>query len=101
MNGPSQVIYSATHWLRTWNILQKPGVRDTVLASCRRLEQVLQECFPRLMGGGLVLGLISSSVWEFLFFFLDLFDRVHHGMQKPGVAFKEVVLSRCDLLEFQ
>jgi hypothetical protein len=53
------------------------------------------------MGGGLVLGLISSSVWEFLFFFLDLFGRVHHGMQKPGVAFKEVVLSRCDLLEFQ
>jgi hypothetical protein len=50
MNDPSQVIYSATHWLRTWNILQKPGVRDTVLASCRRLEQVLQECFSQAHG---------------------------------------------------
>jgi hypothetical protein len=30
---PSQVIYSATHWLRTWIVLLKPGARDTILTT--------------------------------------------------------------------
>jgi hypothetical protein len=37
----SHVIYSAIHWLHTWTILQKPSTWDTVLATCRHLEQVL------------------------------------------------------------
>jgi hypothetical protein len=41
----SQVIYLDIHWLCIWTVLQKPGTRDTVLATCQRLEQVLQECF--------------------------------------------------------
>jgi hypothetical protein len=46
----SQVIYSVIHWLHTWTILQKPGSRDMVLATCRRLEQVLRECFSQAHG---------------------------------------------------
>jgi hypothetical protein len=44
--------------------------------------------FPRLMGGGLVFGLISARVWEFLFLlsFFDSFGRVHRGMQRSGVG---------------
>jgi hypothetical protein len=43
------------------------------------------------MGGGLVFGLISARVWEFLFLlsFFDSFGRVH----RREWAFKEVVLS--------
>jgi hypothetical protein len=48
--SPSQVIYSVIHWLRTWNILQKPGSRDMVLATCRRLEEVLRVCFSQVHG---------------------------------------------------
>jgi hypothetical protein len=48
--SPSQVIYSVIYWLRTWTILQKSGARDTVLATCRRLEQVLRECFSQAHG---------------------------------------------------
>jgi hypothetical protein len=42
---PSQVIYSAIHWLRKWTILQKHGARDMVLPTYRCLKQVLRECF--------------------------------------------------------
>jgi hypothetical protein len=45
-----KVIYSATHWLHTWIVLQKHGARDMVLATCRRLEQVLRECFFQAYG---------------------------------------------------
>jgi hypothetical protein len=48
--SPSQVIYSVIHWLRTWTILQKPGSRDMVLATCRRLEEVLRVCFSQAHG---------------------------------------------------
>jgi hypothetical protein len=35
-----QVLHSATHWLCTWVVLQKPIFRESVLATCQRLEQV-------------------------------------------------------------
>jgi hypothetical protein len=40
------------------------------------------------MGDGLVFGLISARVWEFLFLlsFFDSFGRVHRGMQRSGVG---------------
>jgi hypothetical protein len=44
---------------------------------------------------------VLGSFVSFSSLFLDLFGCVHLGMQKPGVTFKEVVLPRCDLLEFQ
>jgi len=30
--SPMQVIYLVTHWLRTWAILQKPYLQDTVVS---------------------------------------------------------------------
>jgi hypothetical protein len=48
--SPSQVIYLAIHWFRTWIVLQKHGAWDTVLATCQRLEQVLWECFSQAQG---------------------------------------------------
>jgi hypothetical protein len=65
--SPLQVIYSAIHWLCTWTVLQKSGARDTILATCRRLEQVLHECFPRLMCDGLVFGLDTTRVWDLFY----------------------------------
>jgi hypothetical protein len=50
VHSPSQIIYSAIHWFRIWIILQKHGMRDKVLATWRRLEQVLRECFSQAHG---------------------------------------------------
>jgi hypothetical protein len=49
VSSPSQVIYSAIHWFRTWIVLQMHDARDTVLATCR-LEQVLRERFSQAHG---------------------------------------------------
>lgn len=42
-----QVVFSIIHWLRTWVILQKPGLRDLVIAGCLHLKQVVRECFTQ------------------------------------------------------
>jgi hypothetical protein len=35
--SPVQVMYFVTHWLRTWAILQKPDLQDTVTAVSQQL----------------------------------------------------------------
>jgi len=43
--SPVQVIYLVTHWLRTWVILQKPDLQDTVVAVSQQLMQVAKDFF--------------------------------------------------------
>ena len=45
-----QVIYSTTHWLRTWAILQPPTLQDVLIAASHFLEQVVKEFFVRAHG---------------------------------------------------
>ena len=45
-----QVIYSTTHWLRTWPILQKPTSHEVVVAASQSLAQVAKEFFTRAHG---------------------------------------------------
>ena len=52
---PLQIIALAARWLRTWSILHKPGLQDTIVVVLRRLDQVAQEFFD------LVYGLIVSN----------------------------------------
>jgi len=40
-----QVIYSTTHWLRTWSIRQKPTSQEVVVAASQFLAQVAKEFF--------------------------------------------------------
>jgi len=40
-----QVIYSTTHWLRTWAILQKFSLRDKLVAASHFLAQVAKFFF--------------------------------------------------------
>ena len=40
-----QVIYSTTHWLRTWAILQKHTLQDKLVAASRFLEQEAKDFF--------------------------------------------------------
>jgi hypothetical protein len=40
-----QVIYSTTHWLRTWSILQKSTSQEVVVAVSQFLAQVAKEFF--------------------------------------------------------
>ena len=40
VSSPLQVITLVTRWLRTWAILHKPGLRDTIVVLSRRLDQV-------------------------------------------------------------
>ena len=58
-----QVIYSTTHWLRTWAILQKHTLQDKLVAASRFLEQVAKDFFlSGHMGGDLVLELTVINV---------------------------------------
>ena len=57
-----QVIYSTTHWLRMWAILQQPTSQDTLVAASHFLAQVVKIFLPRHMGGGLVIGLAIINV---------------------------------------
>jgi hypothetical protein len=50
-----QIIYSVTHWLHTWAILQKPNLQDTIVAVSHQFTQVAKDFFsPKHKGGGLV-----------------------------------------------
>ena len=40
-----QVIYSTTHWLRTWAILQKYTLQDKLVAASHFLAQVAKDFF--------------------------------------------------------
>jgi hypothetical protein len=40
-----QLIYLVTHWLRTWAILHKPDLQDTVVAVLQQLKQVAKDFF--------------------------------------------------------
>jgi hypothetical protein len=63
------VLHLAIHWFRSWAMLQKPIFQEMVLATCQRLEQLVKEFFlPRLMGGDLVLILITIRVSGLLVF---------------------------------
>ena len=58
-----QVIYSITHWLRSWAILQKHTLQNKLVAASHFLAQVGKDFFlSGHMGGGLVLGLTVISV---------------------------------------
>ena len=41
----SHVIYSTTHWLRSWAILQKPTLQDKLVAASHFLAQVAKDFF--------------------------------------------------------
>ncbi|PNT68758.1 hypothetical protein BRADI_3g44865v3, partial [Brachypodium distachyon] len=44
--GPGYgVLYSCTHWLRTWSILLKPADRQLALMACNQLKQVGRDIF--------------------------------------------------------
>jgi hypothetical protein len=60
-----QVLHSATHWPRTWVVLQKPIFRESVMAICQRLEQVARMFFSRAHGGDLVFGLVTTKCLVF------------------------------------
>ena len=45
-----QVIFSITHWLRTWAILQKPTTQDSVVAASQCLAQMAKDFFTRAHG---------------------------------------------------
>ena len=45
-----QVIYSTTHWLHTWAILQPSTSQDVLVAASHFLEQVAKEFFVRAHG---------------------------------------------------
>jgi len=65
-----QVIYSSTHWLCTWTILQKLTLQDKLVAASHFLAQVAKDFFsPGHMGGGLVLELtviiVEGSISNF------------------------------------
>jgi hypothetical protein len=47
---PVQVIYLVTHWLRTWAIMQKPDLQDTVVAVSQQLTQVAKDFFSQAYG---------------------------------------------------
>ena len=57
-----QVIYSTTHWLRMWGILQQPTSQDTLVAASHFLAQVVMIFFAQAYGGGLVIGLAIINV---------------------------------------
>ena len=59
-----QVIFSTTHWLRTWAILQRPSSQEVlVVTSLFFFGSGGQGFFlPGHMGGGLVLGLTAIRV---------------------------------------
>ena len=64
-----QVIYSSTHWLCTWTILQKLTLQDKLVAASHFLAQVPRIFSPGQMGGGLVLELtviiVEGSISNF------------------------------------
>jgi len=43
--SPVQVIYLVIHWLRTWAILQKPDLHDTLVAVSQQLAHVAKDFF--------------------------------------------------------
>ena len=61
-----QVIYSTTHWLRSWAILQKHTLQDKFVVASHFLAQVANDFLPGHMGSGLVLGLTVISVEGYL-----------------------------------
>ena len=60
-----QVIFSTTHWLCTWAILQRHTSQDILVAASHFLTQVAKDFLPGHMGGGLVLGSTVISVLGF------------------------------------
>ena len=42
-----QILFRATHLIRTWAILHKEEDRDTIVAACRALESIAMEIFAR------------------------------------------------------
>ena len=61
-----QVIFSTTHWPRTWAILQRHTSQDILVVASLFLGQVAKNFFPRHMGGDLGLELTVISVSGFL-----------------------------------
>ena len=49
-NSFLQVIYSTTHWLRTWATLQKHTLQDKLVAASRFLEQAAKDFFAQAHG---------------------------------------------------
>jgi hypothetical protein len=45
-----QVIFTTSHWLRTWSILQQPSSRDSLVAASQCLVQVAKAIFARAFG---------------------------------------------------
>jgi len=49
-SSPLQVIYSISHWLRTWAVLEKEDLQTTVVEASRSLVQVAKDFFSRAHG---------------------------------------------------
>jgi hypothetical protein len=45
-----QVIFTTSHWLRIWSILQQPSSRDSLVAASQCLVQVAKAIFARAFG---------------------------------------------------
>jgi len=89
-----QVIFSTTHWLCTWAILQRHTSQDILVAASHFLTQVAKDFLPGHMGGGLVLGSTIISVLEFL-------SNIYWLCALPAETgnFQDDVSPRCILLE--
>ena len=50
ISSPLQVIYTIAHWLRTWVVLQKVELQDTVVAASQSLLRVVTDYFTQARG---------------------------------------------------
>jgi hypothetical protein len=60
--SPLQVIFTVAQRLRAWAVLQRQDSCNFLVMATQHLTQVAKEFFPGSMVGGLVFGLIATSV---------------------------------------
>jgi 4-hydroxybenzoate polyprenyltransferase len=79
--SPLQVIYAATHRLRSWDILQRSGMQGIAVVVRGSWSRWRRSSFPRHLDGGLVYGLTVISCC----FFVSLYAVCLLVWQRPGV----------------
>src|SRR6266498_2904531 len=50
ISSPLQVIYTISHWLRAWAVLQKAELQVTVVAASQSLVRVITDYFSQARG---------------------------------------------------
>lgn len=71
LTSPMQVLYSCTHWLRTWSTLLKPMDHQLDLIACSSLEQVVRDFFTHY---GWRSSLRIEPAWSFYFSFVVIIE---------------------------